>query len=212
MNPTRHHKKVDPLSATTHAGHLKITTAPGIFLLPISLTSVGMKYVLVVIVIQILSLTRSLSAAETFVPDGRVKRDDYTVLMAVDAKLSEGLIPFQTGGHAKFFVQPWNRPQQQAVWTIRADAGDEYEASVVIRSRSGKALRVEVAAAGRTCAATIAADQLRRWDRFRLEGVLKLPPAQCEISLHISAADGSSDFDAQVHAVKLVRPSVRNGA
>ena len=50
-----------------------------------------------------------LTAAESFVPDFRLKPEDYTVLMAADAKLPTGLKPFQAGAHGKFHVTGWNR-------------------------------------------------------------------------------------------------------
>ncbi|MCX6876836.1 MAG: hypothetical protein NTW21_23940 [Verrucomicrobia bacterium] len=41
-----------------------------------------------------LFITAALGHA-AFVPDFKLKPDDYTVLMAVDAKLSAGLTPFR---------------------------------------------------------------------------------------------------------------------
>jgi len=52
--------------------------------------------------------TQVLRAA--FVPDFKIRPDDYTVFMAVDAKVSYGLTPFQPGGHGKFFLRGWRRP------------------------------------------------------------------------------------------------------
>ena len=43
----------------------------------------------------------AVAAAQSFVPDFRVKPDDYSVLMAADAKLPPGLKPFQAGAHFK---------------------------------------------------------------------------------------------------------------
>ena len=88
----------------------------------------------------------SLYAAEAFVPDGRLKPGDYTVFMAVDARLSTGLTPFQQGGHGKFYIRGWNRSNQHAEWSVRADAQADYEVSVVIRNNDGKPLRLEVSA------------------------------------------------------------------
>jgi len=46
-------------------------------------------------------------AAQSFVPDFRIKPDDYSVLMGADAKLSPGMKPFQAGAHGKFHVTGW---------------------------------------------------------------------------------------------------------
>ena len=151
----------------------------------------------------------AVAAGTAFVPDGRVNSDDYTVLMAVDARLSSGLVPFQPGGQSKFYIQGWKRPDQQAEWTLRAAAPDEYEVFVVIRRDNRQPLRLEVSAAGKTVATTFPADALRWWERLRLEGLLALPAGESAVTLRILTADGAASFDAQVHAVEIVRPSVR---
>ena len=71
-------------------------------------------------------LASSLMGAESFVPDGRVNPDDYTVLMAVDAPLPVGGKRFQAGSHGKFFVEGWTRPDQAFGWEIAVPADDAY--------------------------------------------------------------------------------------
>ena len=52
-------------------------------------------------------------AANIVIPDVRIHQDDYTALMAVDARLAPGLKPFQSGGHGKFQVVGWNQASQR---------------------------------------------------------------------------------------------------
>jgi len=141
-------------------------------------------------------------------PGFRIEPHDYTVLMAVDAKLSDGLKPFQPGGHGKFFVQGWRRPEQTASWRVAAAEAADYAAQVLVCRQSGAPLRIEVACGGDRLAATLAPEALR-WQRVPLAGLLRLGPGPAEITLRLSAADGADSFDAQVHAVELVRPAVR---
>ncbi len=47
----------------------------------------------------------SLHAASVL--DSKLKPDDCTALLAVDARLADGLKPFQPGAQEKFFVEGW---------------------------------------------------------------------------------------------------------
>ena len=149
----------------------------------------------------------SLSAA--FVPDFKIHPDDYTVLIAMDAKLSAGLTPFQGGTHGKFFLQGWQHPDQQAEWKITADEPADYAVQVLVNRNSNQELRIEVNAAGKTLTANLPADA-RCWQRIALPGTIPFPAGESTLTLRLAPTDGSSNFDAQVHAVELVRPAVRN--
>ncbi len=70
--------------------------------------------------------------------------------MAVDAELNDGVKPWQSGGHGKFFVTGWQQSQQQAVWQVHSLAAHEYELAILLRSRDSQPLTVEVTAAGQT--------------------------------------------------------------
>jgi hypothetical protein len=160
-------------------------------------------------VVCALAATHAAFAAGSFVPDFKLKPDDYTVLMAVDAKLSDGLIPFQAGAHGKFFIQGWQRPEQMASWTVTATERADYAVNVLVRQKSRAALRLELAAAGKTLAAPIAPDA-RHWQRVKIAGLLPLGKGAHEISLRLLPTTGTGAFDAQVHAVEFVRPAVRD--
>jgi hypothetical protein len=143
-----------------------------------------------------------------FVPDPGLKPDDYTVLMAVDAVLSEGLTPFQAGGHGKFFVQGWRRPEQQAHWTVSASEPAEYEVSVVVRNNTDQSLRLELSTPGTTLVGSCRGDAAKWWDRVPLAGRLALPAGPSALTLRITPTGGQRAFDVGVHAVELVRPEV----
>ncbi len=147
-------------------------------------------------------------AEAAFVPDFQLKPDDYTALITVDAKVSEGLRPFQAGGHGKFFVQGWRSTEQQAEWKVTSAEAAEHAAQVLIQRNSGPELRIEVAINGRKITGTLPVDA-RRWQRVVLSGTLPVPAGASTVTLRIAPADGTSAFDANVHAVELVRPAVR---
>jgi hypothetical protein len=151
-------------------------------------------------------LASSLHAA--FVPDFKLKPDDCTVLMAVDAKVSSGLTPFQPGSHGKFFIQGWRSKDHHAEWNITSAEAADHEAHVLIHRKSGQELRLEVTAAGQTLTGSLPGDA-KRWQRIALPGTLAIPAGASTVTLRLVPADGTADFDAEVHAVELIRPAVR---
>ena len=158
-------------------------------------------------------LVLALAAADpppVFRPDGRLRADDYTVLMAVDAERSPDLRPFQPGGHGKFYVEGWQRSEQFARWTVSVPAADEYAAQVLLRRRRGAELRVTVSSGDQQVRAALAAVE-RGWQRLALPGTLRLPagPVRIALDLGVAATAGAADaFDADVLSVELVRPAV----
>ena len=149
-------------------------------------------------------------AANIVIPDVRIHQDDYTALMAVDARLAPGLKPFQSGGHGKFQVVGWNQASQQAEWSVRAETAGEYEASVLLRARRGRVLRIELSGSCGKALAEIPARACSSWERVKLHGLLPIPAGQSQITLRVVPADGSSNFEVEVHAVELVRPGVKD--
>jgi hypothetical protein len=151
----------------------------------------------------------AMHAAQQFVPSGRINPENYTVFMAVDARLSAGLSPWHAGGHGKFPVVGWKRSSQYAEWPVRAEAADDYEASVLLRVKSRRPLRIEVSGSSGKVIADVPANACRSWDRVKLAGLLAMPAGDGRLDLRIIPADDSADFDVEVHAIELVRPSVR---
>jgi hypothetical protein len=153
-------------------------------------------------------LTTALAPA-AFVPDFRVKPDDITVLMAVDASHSEDLVPFQPGGHGKFYLERWQRPDQQASWTIEAAEPADLVVRLLVRRRDGGGLRVEVTGAAGSLAGELPGGR-HSWQRIELPGTLALPVGKSSLTLKLQPAGGAGGFDAEVHALELVRPAVRD--
>ena len=147
-------------------------------------------------------------AKKGFIPDFKLKPDDYTVLMVADAQYSEGMKPFLPGSHVKFHVQGWKRPDQKAQWTISAENSDEYAVNVLVEQKSKQSLRLDVTVNGKTISAVLPSD-LRSWQRISLPATVKVPVGEFPVLLRIAAAEESGDFDVRVHSLEFVRPQVR---
>ncbi len=143
-----------------------------------------------------------------YTPDFRIKPDDYTVLMAVDAKVSDGLTPFQAGAHGKFFLQGWQRPDQQAAWNVTVAEPADYAVNVLLRRNGRQTLRLEVTADGKGYAGTLP-PAAQNWQRLTLEKPIPLAAGAHEIILRLQPAAGGRTFEAQIHALELVRPAIR---
>lgn len=148
------------------------------------------------------------SATAAFMPDFKIRQDDFTVLMAVDAQLSDGLNRVSHSGHGKFQVSGWSRPDQAASWKVASSAAGKYEASVLVKRAGNQPLAFHLAAGDSSLHGALPANP-HSWQRIKLDGLLDLPAGESTISLGIAASDGAVPFNAEVHAVELVRPEVR---
>lgn len=158
--------------------------------------------------LSLASLVTAAGADRQFVPDLVLKQDDITVLMAVDARRSPGLEPWQPGGHGKFFVTGWSDARQQVEWTVTNPEAAEQEAALLVRTQDARALRVEITAAGRTVSGNVPVKP-GQWQRVSVEGRLPLPAGESAVTLRLLPADGADGFRAEVHALELARPGVR---
>ena len=156
--------------------------------------------------LALMALLALPAAAERFVPDGRVRADGITVLMACDAERSPELAEFQAYGHGKFHVRGWQRPEQQATWKVQVDEAEDYEVHVLLRRTAGGSIRAMVSAGAGTVAGVLSADA---WQRLVLRDHLALPAGATQISLRLEAAEPGGAFAADVLSVELVQPSVR---
>ena len=133
--------------------------------------------------------------------------NNYTVLIAVDAKASPGLASFQGGTHGKFFVHGWNQPDQKLEWNLQVPQADSYAANILVQRISGPELRLNLTVDGKVYSATIPADAAN-WQRVPLGSVIPFTAGSHDVSLAIQPSAGGT-FDVKVHAVELVRPSVQ---
>jgi hypothetical protein len=148
------------------------------------------------------------SAFAQFKPDFQLKPDDFTVLMGVDAELSDGLQRVSHSGHGKFQVSDWTCANQSATWKITSSKEAKHEVFLLIKRANNQPLTFKLDAAGQSLAATLPANP-HSWQRVKFEGTLNLPAGETTITLHLAAADGKEDFNAELHAIELVQPSVR---
>jgi hypothetical protein len=150
-----------------------------------------------------LLLIAAIAAAHDVAPDA------ITPLLAVDAKRSAGLSEFQPGGHGKFFATGWDDSGQRATWPITVAAPADYAARLLLRRSAGGPLVVELTAGTATVSAVLAAD-VSGWQRLPLDGPLPLGPDIRELTLRLRPAQAGEAFAADVHAVELVQPAVRD--
>lgn len=115
----------------------------------------------------------AMAVSGAFVPDFRVRPDDYTVLMAADAQRPPELKPFQAGGHGKFHVTGWTQPEQALAWDITVPAEDAFAINLLLRREGNQALRVEVAGATQMVSGLVPSSQ-RGWTRQTRDGLLQL--------------------------------------
>ena len=153
-------------------------------------------------------LVSGLAAGAVFVPDGKLRPDDYTVLMAADAKLPAGLAPIQSGAHGKFFVAGWRRPEQFFTWQVEAPADDAYAVNVLLKSHAARPLELKVRSGAAAVTGTSPAD-VRVWTRQALEGTLPLSRGAQTLVLDARSAGGTPEFEAEFLSIELVRPAVR---
>jgi len=151
----------------------------------------------------------SAMAENLFKPDFRVRPDDYTVLMAYDARLPEGLKPMQAGAHGKFPVDGWTRPDQALTWEVAIPDDDTYAVNVLACRGDDRPLELTVSAAGQSASSTLRSAP-GAWTRQALGGVLRLPKGPQTIVLRAKPPDNSTEFAASVLSVELVRPAVRD--
>lgn len=147
-------------------------------------------------------------AHAAFAPDFKLKPDDFTVLMAVDAELGEGLQRVSHSGHGKFQVSGWSRADQTSTWKITSGQAAAHDVFVLVKRANNQPLAFQLDAAGQSLRASLPANALG-WQRVMLEGLLDLPAGESTLSLRLAAADGAPSFSAEIHAVELVRPAVR---
>lgn len=158
-------------------------------------------------VIALLSVN-AMAAFSAFVPDFRVRPDDYTVLMAADAQRPPELKPFQAGAHGKFHVTGWTRPEQALEWEITVPEEDAYSINVLLRRHGTQALRVEISGATQMVSGMVPVS-LRGWTRQTLDGLLRLPAGKQRLVLRARSSNDTDPFSASVFSIELVRPAVR---
>lgn len=142
-----------------------------------------------------------------FVPDFRVKSDDFTVLMAADGRNPAGAKAF-VDDHRRMQMRGWPLGGETR-WEVDAAVPGDYAVNVLFQHSTKAALWVSVSAAQSLCQGLAEPDQGHAWRRFSLPGTLHLAKGRNTVVLGISAADGATEEKLEVLSLELVRPEVR---
>jgi hypothetical protein len=143
-----------------------------------------------------------------FRPDFRIKTDDVTVLMGVDAELADGLQRVSHSAHGKFQVSSWTRADQFARWKVSVPAAGSYEVFALVKRAAAQPLVMQLEATGTSLRGEWPANALS-WQRVKLDGELALPAGESTLTLRLASSEQKQDFQAELHAIELVKPQVR---
>lgn len=151
----------------------------------------------------------ALPLSARFVPDGVVKPDDYTVLMAVDGIYSPGLQEFQGGGHGKFYLRNWTSEQFSVAWKIKVPVAGDYQVNLLARLHGAEAVAV-FKIKGETGSVSLPlGPAARQWDRLPFPKTLALKQGEQTVLLQFTPKVGASTLHLDVLSVELVRPMIK---
>jgi hypothetical protein len=161
------------------------------------------------IVLTNLLLGVALPVSARFVPDGVVKSDDYTVLMAVDGRYSTGLQEFQGGGHGKFHLRHWTNEQFSVAWKINVPVAGDYHVNLLARLQGADAVATLKIQGDGTGVEMPLGQSARQWDRHSFPKTLALKPGEQAIDLQFRPKEPGSKINLEVLSVELVRPMIK---
>jgi hypothetical protein len=150
------------------------------------------------------------AVSQPYVPSGRIDPARVNVLSAADARRSAGLSLAFPVSHLKPEVVGWTRSDQSLGWTIDVPGADLYAVNVLIGQTSGPALDLRVSAGGTAVTSPFRPDPRGSYSRSPLEQPLPLAKGRNAVSLHVAPRTPGQPFAAEVLAVELVRPSIRD--
>lgn len=162
------------------------------------------KGVVMRVICGVVALLAVVARGEIFIPDGKIRGDDYTVLMAVDAPLPLGCKKFEPSGHGKFYVYEWRRSSQLFYWEVEGEQAGDYHVNVLLSCNNKSALRVRVSCAGSSVDGVLEG-AAGRWRRLALDGLLRIPAGRHTVKLEAL----EPEFAASVMSLELVVPDVR---
>ncbi|MFM8890020.1 MAG: alpha-L-fucosidase, partial [Planctomycetia bacterium] len=145
--------------------------------------------------------------ATRFVPDCRIKPDDYTVLMVADG-LNPGGLRAWIDDHRRMQVKNWPLGGH-TTWDVEVVEAGDYAVNVLFHHGVKGALEVSVSAGTTRCAGVSEPLAHHEWRRFPLPGSLQLAPGRQRLTLGIAAVGGEPAATIEVLSVELVRPEVR---
>jgi hypothetical protein len=152
----------------------------------------------------------ALPLSARFMPDGVVKSDDYTVLMAVDGSYSTGLKEFQAGGHGKFHLRQWTNDQFSVSWKINAPVAGDYQANLLARLHGADAVASFAIQGASTGVEMPLGQAARQWDRHSFPKALALKQGEQTLMLQFRPKDPGSKINLEMLSVELVRPCIKD--
>ncbi len=163
------------------------------------------------IVLTSLFLSVALPLSARFVPDGVVKSDDYTVLMAVDGSYSTGLQAFQAGGHGKFHLRQWTNEQFSVAWKINVPVAGDYHVNLLARLQDADAVASFAIQGASTGMEMQLGQSAHQWERLSFLKTITLSQGEQTVILQFRPKEPGSKINLEVLSVELVRPCIKNG-
>jgi hypothetical protein len=147
------------------------------------------------------------TSGAVFVPDFKIRPDDYTVLMAADGNNPDGLKSW-ISDHRKSQVKNWPLGGT-TTWQVDVLESGDYAVNALFNHSVSIPLKVAVATKDSSCQSVSTPVKSFGWRRVALNGALRLKAGQQEIALRIEPAEGVSTQKIEVLSVELVRPEVK---
>ena len=148
-----------------------------------------------------------LSGADRFVPDFKIKPDDYTVLMAADGQNPGGLRAW-INDHRRMQVKNWPLGGQ-TTWEVEVVEAGDYAVNVLFNHSVKNPLKVAVTAGEARCEGVSEHIAHHDWRRSSLPGALRLAPGPQSLALSIAPVSGESPEKLELLSIELVRPEVQ---
>ena len=150
---------------------------------------------------------RPTIVAGRFVPDFRIKPDDYTVLMVADGRNPGGLRAW-IDDHRRMQVKNWPLGGQ-TTWDVDVVEAGDYAVNVLFNHGARASLAITVTAGEARCEGVSDHVAHHEWRRFPLPGSLRLARGRQTLSLGIASVGGESAETLELLSIELVRPEVR---
>jgi len=146
-----------------------------------------------------------------YIPDIKVRTNDYTILMGVDARLSDGLQPARPDDHIKWDVMGWHSPSQTIAWEIEVPQAGRYGVNVLLNQESPQKVKLEVTSSVGRITGIADPDQprIKFWKRLPLDGTVMLPQGKQTLVLRAMNLEGAEPFNLILRSIELVRPEVQ---
>ena len=163
--------------------------------------------------------------AEMFIPDFKVKSDDYTVLMACMGKHPEESKPFRLD-HRQLQLTDWKLGSEIS-WEVEVMEPGDYLVNVLFNHSVKFPLKLEVSGGSSKVSAISARaavlgeyvdpDGLERpvmggaqsWRRLSLDGGLPLPKGKANLVLKVTGAEVEKDGIIELLSIELVKAEVQ---